>query len=809
MQGGTTLWLRWSWRDLKRRWVQLIITALVIALGTGLFAGLSSVSRWRTQSNEDSFAITLYHDLRVSLGAGHFLPQGALASALEGVAGLPLEALEERLVLPTQVEVTAGDELVVVPGRLVAYDFSHSEPSVDRLHLERGRLLGPDDEGAATALFERNFGKHYGLGEAGTLRLAGGHELTFVGQAVSPEYFMVVTDEAGFLAEANFGVVFTSLATAQAIAGLEGQINDLVVRLQPGVDVTAAEQLVRDRVAAFGATVVRGDEEDAYRLLTEDAKGDQQVYTVFAMAILAGAVFAAFNITSRMVEAQRREFGIAMALGVSPLQIAMRPLLVGVQIALLGVAFGIGVGLLVGWGMGAVLRGFLVMPVLETPFQFDIFALVAIGGFLAPMLAIAYPVWRAVRVPPIRAIRTGHVAVRPPGMARLAGRIPVPGDTFFRMPLRNLVRAPRRALLTGLGIAAIISVLVALLGYLDSFFDALDRVEAETSGDYPARLDIDLDRFYTIESPEAAAVFASGALEAAEPRLRLGASFLAGGERIDGLLEFVDMSSPLWRPTPERGSLPSGPGIVIATTAARDLGVSVGETITVRHPVRAADGTFALVETELTVAATHPHPIRIYAYMDLSQAGLVGLDGAINRVTALPGDGGLSSARDELFDLPGIVSVQEVSAAPRLLRERIKEFSGVFQVIIGGLFVLAALIAVNTASINLDERSRENATMLAYGIPPHIIIRMAVVEGLALGVLATFLGLIGGYFLASYFIDVLAPQVMPDLGLNTVLSPTSAATVILLGVVSIGMTPLFGWRRLRRTNIPSALRLME
>ena len=46
--------------------------------------------------------------------------------------------------------------------------------------------------------------------------------------------------------------------------------------------------------------------------------------------ILAGAGFAAFNLTKRVVEAQRRDIGIAMSLGVPRLQIAVRTMLFAV-----------------------------------------------------------------------------------------------------------------------------------------------------------------------------------------------------------------------------------------------------------------------------------------------------------------------------------------------------------------------------------------------------------------------------------------------------------------------------------------------
>ena len=87
---------------------------------------------------------------------------------------------------------------------------------------------------------------------------------------------------------------------------------------------------------------MRTEDDQSYLALTRDPEGDQKIYNVFALILFAGAAFAALNFAARMVEAQRREIGTAMALGMNPLSIAVRPLLVGVQIGVLGVVFGVG-----------------------------------------------------------------------------------------------------------------------------------------------------------------------------------------------------------------------------------------------------------------------------------------------------------------------------------------------------------------------------------------------------------------------------------------------------------------------------------
>jgi putative ABC transport system permease protein len=49
------LWWKWSWRDLRARWVQVAAIAFIIALGSGIYSGLSSTSEWRRVSYDASF----------------------------------------------------------------------------------------------------------------------------------------------------------------------------------------------------------------------------------------------------------------------------------------------------------------------------------------------------------------------------------------------------------------------------------------------------------------------------------------------------------------------------------------------------------------------------------------------------------------------------------------------------------------------------------------------------------------------------------------------------------------------------------
>ena len=158
-----------------------------------------------------------------------------------------------------------------------------------------------------------------------------------------------------------------------------------------------------------------------------------------------------------------------MALGLTDRELALRPLMVGAEIAIAGVALGIVVGLLLDAGILALLERFFPMPVFEAPLLPGPFLMAACVGFLVPFVATLLPVRHAVRMPPVEAIHAGPRSVRSAGLAAVASRLPLPSDTIARAPFRNILRSPRRSILTALGNRSAIGVLVAMASMIDSF----------------------------------------------------------------------------------------------------------------------------------------------------------------------------------------------------------------------------------------------------------------------------------------------------------------------------------------------------
>lgn len=802
------LWLRWTLRDLRRRWLLVAAIALVLALGTGTYAALLGSSDWRRTSNDRSFELLRMHDVRVTLSEGLTADAGTLAAAVDRIAQAEqVEAVEERLIVPTLVDVSDGGNDVLVPGRIVGMTV---DGDVDRLAVSSGRGLAPGDP---AVVLERTFADHYQLPDAGTLEVAGGRTLSYAGHGQVPEYFAIAGGGGGsFTTEAGFAVVFAPLTTAQQLAGAPGRVNEVVFRLEPGADVEAAataaeEELAADQLA--GTAVVKADE-IVYRTLYEDIEGDEQFWRIIAGLLLAGAAFATFNLITRVVEAQRREIGIGMALGLPRWRLAVRPLALGVQTAVLGVLLGVVVGVVTGRLFGGLFRTLLPLPVWEQPFPYATYVQAAALGFLLPLLGVAWPIWRAVRVEPVEAIRVGHLAARGSRLTPLLRRVSLPGRSYSRMPVRNVVRTPRRTILTALGIGAAIATLVAVFGILDSFTSTLDDLDADTTRSAPDRVTVQFAEVLPEASPQVAAVTGADVVGAAATALVVEATVRSTGAEVPVALSVRDIEGGLWQPTISGGDpADAATGLVLSEVAARDLGVAPGDRVLLEHPRRTAQGA-TQVTTPMVVAGTHPGPIRAVSYLDRSQAEAFGAAGLVNTVEVTPAEG---VSRDELtralFDVPGVASVQAATAITDSFRGALDAFTGVLGVAAAITFLLALLIAFNATSIATDERAREHATMFAFGLPRRTVVAMGMAENAVIGVLGTVVGVTLGFLLTRYTVEVQLHRTLPEFGMPASVSLTTGLVALAVGVGAVALTPLLTVRRLGRMDIPATLRVVE
>jgi putative ABC transport system permease protein len=787
------LWLRWTWRDLRAHALQVLATALILAVGAGAFAGLGGLERWRVASADRSLEVSRAHDLRADLAAGDFARAGSLRGALDALPAGTIAAAEERLVVASQVDASRPGATVVVPASLVGIDGRE----VDRVSVKAGR---------PGVVLDWNFAHYYGLPTAGSLRVAGLGRVRYTGLGVIPQHFLIVSESAISGAESSLATIYLPLARAQQAVDRPGRVNQLVVRVAPGRSVGAVERRLRSTLG--GATITRGADETVTRILYRDAANDQKTYRAFAILLILGATLAAFNLVSRVVESQRREIGIGKALGAEPRLLALRPLALGLQIGVLGALLAVPIGVGLAELIKHLFRAYLPLPAYASTFPAGLFA---IGGALAitlPVLAGVLPVRRAVSVAPVDAIRTGHRGASGAGATARLRRLRVPGGELVRLPLRNLARTPRRTIMTFVGLGAVITAVVGVLGMVDSVADIAHRQRATTLARSPDRLEVSLIGLQPRDGALVRALTATPGVRRAEPGLTLDAQATGPSGSVGLALALVDPRSAVWRPEATAGTI-TGDGILLAEKAAHDLGVSIGDRVRVRHPRLRGRRLVTTVST-VRVMGVHANPVRAFAYMDAGQASRLGLAGIANTVALVPRAGVAPGTLERtLFGREGVGSVRPASADAAALETAIASFRSAIELVAVITLMLALLVAFTSTSVALDERRREYATMQAFGLPPRTGLRVAMTESLVTGIAGTMLGLGLGLVVIAWITRVLLADTFPDLSARMTLAPASVATTLIVGILAVTAAPLLVFRRLRRMDVPSTLRVME
>ena len=322
------LWLRWSWRDLRRRPVQVVAIALVIAIGTGLATGLASMQEWRTLLQRRELRPPRLPRRARLAGRGRLRAPGSPGAG--GRAAPDAVATRERLVLPTQVDASTARRAVLVPGCSSAS--RSTAPVVDGLAAARGRVLTAADDDRAVGMLESRFAdapklpaparsrspavralRYVGLGlpAAVLLRRRRRHRRSGHGSRGLRRALHVAADRAADLGPRGRrergrrarkpGVSEAQLAGAAA----------------PGVRGLAARRR-RDRDARAPTSSPTGCSTRTPRATRRSTSSSRRSCSL-------GAALAAYNLISRTVEAERREIGIGMALGVPPARARAAP----------------------------------------------------------------------------------------------------------------------------------------------------------------------------------------------------------------------------------------------------------------------------------------------------------------------------------------------------------------------------------------------------------------------------------------------------------------------------------------------------
>ena len=776
--------LRKAFRDLWRSRALFISIIALLTLGVGVFVTMYSAFL-NVKSSED-FA---YEELKFADAFYHVAPPIPIRAVdavrdMDGVA-----AAEGRYVAdiairqPDDPDNTLSARVISIP--------DDDTPDINRVIVRRGEYLDAGD--GRHALVDNLFTNYYDLKPGDSISLIyQGKDREFIikGAITSPEYLWKSKGGAELLTSpGDFAIVLVRRNAADDMLGVEGIINEITLRFQPGADVDAVKAEIDGYLDRYGShRLIEKEQQLSYATLKSDIDGFEEMAIAMPVLFLCITAMVAFAMLTRIVQSQRHIIGLMRAEGFSRSRILRHYLTFPILIALIGN----GLGIL--WGTWAA-SGFtsLYVETLDLPFTVvvsQVWVLVAAFtvGLAACLIAGIQPALAAARLTPSEAMRanisSGGASVV---LERLLPMQRLP--SMLRLALRNMTRGRWRTLSSIMAIAVSVALVTAVMGMLDTMDNAFDVQFSEIQQH-------DLKAVFTqpIDYRKTEMFQSWQEVHKAEPIAEIPVNLVNGERSEHSVVTAILENSTLLKPEHVAGAQPlSADGVFLTETLARELELDVGDSV--------------LVESErqdqvFSVAGLVRFPMGESAYMRLPQAAALmrGFHATSALLELEHSDYEAEVTR--MLEMRAYVLSVERSAA---VREAFEELMALTNQFIGIMTIfgmsLAAFAVFNTVTLNVTERSRELATMRTLGFSKRQVNMLITIESLITGVVGILLGFVLGYAIEAYLVGQMSTL---DWNMDIIIDSSTYFIVGALTLVVLLLSQVPGLRSLHRRNLAEA-----
>jgi putative ABC transport system permease protein len=322
--------------------------------------------------------------------------------------------------------VVSGYAQLLVGGRLVGSPQSAavSVPDPPRLragHLVLGHLPVTDSQIVVDA----------GTFDAEHLRI--GQRVPMVSsQPVRPFTIVGVLGGLNNPSSPNATLAGVTLATAQQLSGLEGQVSEVFVSASPGVEADALAARLQGLLGPSYRVLTRSDYSalvaaQASRTLLSFST---TLTVLVAIALIVGA-FIIFNAFSLVVAQRRRELALLRCLGASRAQLALVVTGEAAAVGLVASVLGLALGLVAAFVLRDLVQASgTVLPTGPLQLHWSTALLCLAAGTGVAVVASIVPAEQAARVPALVALRqdpTAEGKLAHPGRRRLAAVVAIGG----------------------------------------------------------------------------------------------------------------------------------------------------------------------------------------------------------------------------------------------------------------------------------------------------------------------------------------------------------------------------------------------
>jgi putative ABC transport system permease protein len=783
-----------QWRkvaaDFREHRLQLFLVAIILVLGTaGVIAALNARAVLAREIDES---------YRRANGADIVLWFDKVdATLVELVRSRPgIEAVDARATEFTRVAAKSGEWF---PARLtVLSDFANQ--TVNLVHRDRA----PWPQVSDGIFIEQSGGLLLNLSEGESMRLR-----THAGESVAVRVAGFIHDPA-VAPSTQDRMIYAYVTPAVATSlGQKGDLDQLLVKLKARGRTSEVSEFADDLSAWLktqNAAPLRVDVQSNTHPHAMLMTAMLRVLEVLAaIAFVCSATLAACVI-SLWMRREVRQVGIMKTLGARSGLLARQYLALVAPVILVAVALA--------WPLGAAVARWVVRYH-QTMLNIDVAnwsvprtlivseLAVAIG---VPLVAMAFPIIRAARLSPRRAIQDPGI-VAPRGPISLTSRlIKMPGNRRWSFALRNSFRRPWRLALTLLALSAGGALLLTTHNNYESLMRVIDAALANRGHD----IEIQLQRPAAAAQLEAVARSVPD-VEIAEAFRRASVNLVAEddgavavreGRRM--LLVGYPIGTQLLTLPIQEGRWPAAADsdAVVINRHVQETkpGLRVGDEVTVKFRERTAKLRVAGIAEEIGGPVIYAPFVTFERITGLGDASSVlRVKAARNREQLVAGT--LEQALINARFIPSLINTKTEFRAS--LEEHFAVVGAVMKMIALASALVGAITLIATVSLGVLERGREIGVIRALGAKPRSVTALFLVEGGAVATLSAVLSVAGGIYFAGILNGMAARQLL-HVAVPFYLSRVGLA-VLAGGALLVVAGVWLSVRRLLRVSVREAL----
>lgn len=735
-------------RGLTQRKGQFIAVVSVVAIGIMLYIAMSNSYQNLRNSQEEFYASNNFADYYFQVVKA---PERIIRQ-IENIQGIDKAGgrITEDLTL-----VKANDSRATM--RIVTYDPEEIN-GLNKLHILSGRIFSVSSpSGEIEAVVDPQFMTANELvpGESINIVKEGRQiNVRVVGSATGPEFIYVVKDAVTLFPDPKtFGILMLPNRQAQQIFNMSGQINQILVKFDPGINKDQTIKEIETILSPYGllASYPREDQ-ISHTMLEAEIDGLKSIASILPVIFLFIAAAIQFVIIRRTIKTQRSQIGIMKALGYKSGEIKKHyiiySLLVGICGALIGTLFGI---LFSGY-ITNMFAMFFNLPEKILGYNFQVIG----NAFLLSISIAIVAGWSASNsvtgIQPAESMR--------PETPKIASRsyletIPLVWSRFspqWKMSIRSIRRNRGRFAVTMTGVFFAITLMMMALGTNDSV-------------DYMMVKHFDLDRKYDLQVSFSNPVKSGDLLEI---------SRIDGVGKVEGYFDLPvkihyqqRSENELLTAYPQDMKLKHVFDIHNQPVELPDSGILLNKNTAAKLGVKAGDEV--IIETILPMGPKHIEKVKIAglntqmfgggSYLNLQAANRIIKEADLvtgAMVEIKPGQ----EARVEN-------EINKMMKAASLLnrekeRENIMSMMGSTIFVIGMLVLFALIlgfaIIYNSSIINYNEREHEFAALKVIGFQSSEVSRIIFHENALQCILGIIIGLPAGSILTKAYLTSLSSE---------------------------------------------------